>query len=305
MILCLVFIFAPVCQDIVAAADEPSAPVSTFPAAVAPAVGKLKVMATVFPVYELAREVGGERIEVKLLMPPGVEPHEFDPSPADLAAIDGSDIFIYAGGGLEPWVARLLPALTSEKLLVMEAGRDLPLVEGDPHFWLDPALDKTVVDQIARELGDRDEEGRAYYAQRAQAIKQRLDELDARLAAGLKSCRSRTFIYGGHSAFGYFARRYGLKQVSPYAGFSPNAEPSARAVAELVDKVRALDARVVYFEELVEPRAARVIATETGVKLELLNGAHNISRDELERGVTFWMILDDDLRKLREGLQCR
>jgi zinc transport system substrate-binding protein len=106
-------------------------------------------------------------------------------------------------------------------------------------------------------------------------------------------------------AFGYLARRDGLKFVSPYAGFSPDAEPSPRAVAELITEMKKLGVKHIYFEELVDPKVARMMGEEAGARPELLDAAHNISADELAQGVTFFAIMEENLKKLREGLQCQ
>ena len=112
-------------------------------------------------------------------------------------------------------------------------------------------------------------------------------------------------IYGGHFAFGYFAKRYGLTHESPYPGFSPNAEPSPKAIAELISKMRASGQKYIYYEELIEPKVARIIAEETGATLELLHGAHNVSKKELKSGITFLDIMEDNLQKLKVGLECQ
>jgi zinc transport system substrate-binding protein len=122
------------------------------------------------------------------------------------------------------------------------------------------------------------------------------------IRATLEKCKSRTIIYGGHFAFGYFARRYGLEYLSPYAGFSPNAEPTPRKIAELIETLKKTGSSCIYYEELLEPRVARIIAENTGAKLLLLHGAHNISRDELDQGVTYLEIMQGNLERLKLGL---
>ncbi|MBF0594630.1 MAG: zinc ABC transporter substrate-binding protein [Candidatus Omnitrophica bacterium] len=265
----------------------------------------VRVETTLFPLYDMARAVGGEQADVALLIPPGIEPHSFEPSPADIVRINDSDIFIYTGETMEPWVGKLLPGISNQNLQIIAASQGLAQQGGDPHVWLDPDNDCKIVDAIALAFIDRDPEHQAAYRERADKYKAALTVLDAAYRTGLKDCRSRTIVYGGHFAFAYLAARYGLDQVSPYGGFAPDAEPAPRAVAELVARMRTLGTHTVFYEELIDPKVARVIAEETGAAQVLLSAAHNISADEKAAGVTFLSIMEDNLKKLKAGLECR
>ena len=281
---------------------------------------KIKIVTTVFPLYDFAREVGGRFVEVSLLLPPGVEPHAFEPTPGDISRINEADIFIFSSPVMEPWVQRLLPGITNQNLQIVDASRGDQLLarkkvseagetwehgNRDPHFWLDLSIDMTVVDSIAEALIDRDSENKNVYLASAGAYKSKLSALDEEYRTGLKDCVTRTIVLGGHVAFGYLARRYGLQAISPYTSFSPNAEPSPRAVADVITTMKETGAKRIYYEELVTPKVANVIADETGAQATLLHAAHNVSADELAGGVTFLSIMEENLKKLREGLQCQ
>ncbi|MBI5755718.1 MAG: zinc ABC transporter substrate-binding protein, partial [Nitrospirae bacterium] len=112
------------------------------------------------------------------------------------------------------------------------------------------------------------------------------------------------FISGGHFTFGYFVARYGLQYVAAYEGFAPNAEPGPRAITGLIDKLKALGTGYVYYDELLDPKVSRVISQETGAKIALLHAGHNVSKDELKRGVTFLEIMEENLKNLKAGLAC-
>lgn len=278
---------------------------------------RVRVVATLFPLYDFVREVGGARVEAVLLLPPGVEPHMYEPRPSDVATINSADIFVYTSDTMEPWVMRLLPSITNQNLLIMAASNSLLRIEDgtvkpvsssepqDPHFWLVFQNDLAIVDDIVDDLVTADEEGRELYRQRAEAYKARLIDLDRRYESALRDCRTRTIFYSGHAAFGQLARRYGLDMVSPYAGFSPDAEPTPRAVAGLISGMKSAGVKTVFFEELIDPKIARIIADETGAAAELLSAAHNVTEEELQLGVTFLAIMEDNLAKLRKGLECR
>ncbi len=174
----------------------------------------------------------------------------------------------------------------------------------DPHIWLEFGNARIMVNHIARAFAEKDPQNEEFYLDRAAKYNARLHELEKVYEEELASCRHRTLIYAGHFAFGYFAERYGLTHVSPYTGFSPSAEPSPRRIAELIGKMRDMDMKAVFYEEGVEPRVARVIARETGARLLLLHGAHNVTRDELAENVSYLSIMEDNLERLKEGLEC-
>lgn len=287
----------------------------------APASANPRVVATIFPLYDFARTIAGERFEVVQLLPPGVEAHGYEPKPSDLASIAKAALFVYTNDPMEPWAADLARSASSGgKLRILAASAGIELMEGhhdeegevageehgeeesDPHVWLDPSLAAVLARNLGAELAALDPEGAEGILARSAELETRLLDLDRRIAEGLKGARSRTIVYGGHFAFGYFARRYGLDYVSPYAGFSPNAEPSPAAVAELSKVLKASGTGVIFYEELVEPRVARVIAAETGARLELLHGAHAVGAEELAAGASYIGIMEANLAKLRLAL---
>lgn len=175
----------------------------------------------------------------------------------------------------------------------------------DPHIWVDLGHTQKMVDTIAQAFAKKDPGNKQFYFKNAAAYKTKLAALDTGFRETLSTCKYKTIIYGGHFAFGYFAKRYGLTHESPYPGFSPNAEPSPKAIAELISKMRASGQKYIYYEELIEPKVARIIAEETGATLELLHGAHNVSNKELKSGITFLDIMEDNLQKLKVGLECQ
>ncbi len=291
--------------------------------------GKVEVVTTLFPTYDFAKQIGKDKVNVSLLLPPGVESHTFEPKPSDVVRISKAGIFIYTGKYMEPWVEDMLKGISNKNLVVVDASQGIVLMadedhneeeehhEGehehghhhhggkDPHIWLDLSNTQAMVDTIAKALAQKDPFDSEYYLNNAKEYNAKLANLDARFKSTLSTCKHKTIIYGGHFAFGYFARRYGLEHDSPYEGFSPNAEPTPKAIAELINKLKTSEMKYIYYEELLDPKVARTIASETGVKLELLHGAHNVSKEELNRGITFIDIMEDNLKKLKVGLECQ
>ncbi len=174
----------------------------------------------------------------------------------------------------------------------------------DPHIWLDMDNGQKMVENIVQGFADKDPRNKALYEKNGMAYCAKLRTLDEQFRKGLASCKTRLFVHGGHYAFNYLARRYDLTYVSVY-GFSPDAEPSPRHLADIVQKLRRDHIKYIFYEELIQPKVAETIARETGAQMLPLNGGHNVTREEMERGVTFISLLEQDLHNLRIGLQCR
>jgi zinc transport system substrate-binding protein len=283
--------------------------------------GRLTILTSVFPLKEFAAAVAGGRGEVAQLLPPGAGVHTWQPRPGDIVRLASADLFIVVGSGLEPWLSDVVAAVPGGKLRVLEVSRGLALLgtndeapEGaahghdhgpvDPHVWLDFRLDQEIVDRIAAALAEIEPEGRGEFSANAAAYKERLRELDGRFAAGLKGCAAKQFVVAGHAAFGYLAHRYGLVQTALY-GLSPDAQPRPQQLMKVVDFCRRAGIRTVYFENSVSPGLARTLAAEIGGRVSVLYAGHNLTREQLERRVGFFDLMEEDLKTLREGLGCR
>jgi len=274
----------------------------------APPPARPLVVATIYPLWDFSRQVAGDRAEVVALVPPGVEPHDWEPAPQDVARLQKAQVFVYNGAGFEPWVDRVLPDLP-ENVLKINATEGLPLQSPpwysggvDPHVWLDPVLAQAQVDRIRDALSRADPTGVAAYQAGAQRLRTELDALHRRYAEVLRTCRRKEFVTA-HAAFGYLAARYGLRQVA-IAGIDPEAEPSPARLLEVVKFMRRTGARVVYAETLTESRVAEAVARETGAQVNVLNPIEGLTREEQSRGLDYMTLMNDNLRQLADGLDC-
>ena len=286
---------------------------------------KLQVVTTLYPVYDFARVVAGDKANVELLLPPGMEPHSLEPKPEDIFRVSKADLFIFTDIYMEPWAADLLKVVENGRVLVVDAGkgaRFLPAAEEeghdehgeekghhhgkgmDPHIWLDLDNARLMVGNIAEGLAAKDPANRGYYLDRAAAFKEKLATLDRRFRDELANCATRMFLHGGHYAFGYLAARYNLQYKSAYA-VSANAEPTPRKIAVLVNLMKSNKLQYIFYEELLAPTMAETIARESGARLLKLHGIHNVGRDELARGVSFISLMEQNLGNLKVGLRCR
>jgi zinc transport system substrate-binding protein len=174
----------------------------------------------------------------------------------------------------------------------------------DPHVWLDFELDVRIVGRIAEELARLDPDGRPIFAANAGELAGRLRKLDAAFRDGLAGCRGRDLVLAGHGAFGYLSRRYGLVQTALY-GLSPDAQPKPKDLMKAVDFCRAKGLKSVFFENSVPPDLSKALAREIGGRVFVLHAGHNLTREQQERGVGFFELMEEDLANLREGLGCR
>jgi len=277
---------------------------------------KVKVITTLFPLYDMAKNIGAEKAAVSLLLPPGVEAHSFEPTPGDIVKINEADIFIYTGKFMEPWAERIIKGTANRNLIVVDASRGTKMVPGvfhgkdepagslDPHIWLDFDNVQIMVGNILQAFRTKDSADKSFYERKADDYSGKLAELDSVYRTALAACKKKEIIYAGHYAFGYIANRYGLRYLAAQ-GVSPDAEPTARDLGRLVEQIKRDKIKYIYYEELASPKIAETIAGETGAKLLMLNAAHNLARDQFERGISFFDILRNDLDNLKIGLECR
>jgi zinc transport system substrate-binding protein len=291
---------------------------------------KIQIITTLFPLYDFTKNIGQDKVQVALLLPPGVEPHSFEPKPDDIVRINKADLFIYTGKDMEPWAADVLKGSDNKNLVVVDSSRDISFMEEkddhphehekehgnhhekehlhdhevDPHFWLDFANAGKMIDSILEGLSKKDPKNKEFYSRNAEQYKTKLDDLDRKFKETLSRCKKKTFVHAGHFAFGYLARRYNLEYVSAY-GFSPDAEPSPKKLIELTQTLKKHGLNHIYYEELITPRVAETISKETGATLLMLHGAHNLTKEEFERGVTFVSLMEGNLKNLEIGLQCQ
>jgi zinc transport system substrate-binding protein len=288
---------------------------------------RLLIVASFYPLFEFARQVAGDRAEVVALVPPGVEPHDWEPSPRELAEIRKARLLVYNGAGLEPWVGRVLADVAAKDLVAVNTTQGLTLLiessaaqehgpstsaagpgrravpASDPHVWLDPLLAIAQVEAIRSALQDVDPAHAATYAANAAAFVARLRALDAAYAAGLRECARRDIVTA-HAAFGYLARRYGLTQV-PLLGVSPDAEPSPADMARLIQLARRRRVRYVFAETILGRRLAETLARDVGAQVLVLNPLEGLTAEEQAAGRGYLSVMEENLQNLRRGLECR
>jgi zinc transport system substrate-binding protein len=261
---------------------------------------KVQVSTSFYPLYFFASEIGGDKADVTNITPAGVEPHDYEPTAKEIAAIYDSQLLIL-NGGVVSWADSILEDKENNKSLIIET-RDSSGIGQDPHTWLDPILAKSEVNRILEGYKEIDSKNAAYYEANAQRLNQKLDDLDEEYLIGLKSCRQKNIVTA-HASFGHLATRYGLTQLA-INGISPDEEPSAQKLAEVSDFVRENNIQYIFFEELVNPEFSETIALEANIETLVLDPIEGISQEKLEKGDDYFTLMRDNLINLQLALEC-
>lgn len=291
----------------------------TQPADTAADDGRLRVLTSFYPMYDFACKIGGDCIDVINMVPSGTEPHDWEPSTNDLKNLEKADVFIYNGADMEPWADDLLVS-RSDTLHVVEASENVELRttdgehehahehEGadhhhgdfDPHVWLDPENAKIEMEAIRDALCAADPENSTVFQSNYEKYAAELDALDAEFREKLAPLPSRTIVVA-HEAFGYLCDAYGLTQVG-IEGLSPDSEPDPGRMAEVIDFVREHSISTIFFEELVSPKVAEAIASETGAQAKMLSPLEGLSDEQAAAGADYFSVMHDNLAALMEAL---
>ncbi len=287
------------------------------------AEGKVNVVTTIYPLYYIAQQIGGEQASVVNLVAAGVEPHDWTPKSRDLTRASKAQLFIYNGAGLEGWLDDFLPAIASGgDVRTVEASRGIALIDGhgeeedehehgdageshhhgdvDPHTWVSPRSALTMAANIKDAFVAADSSHRADYEARYEKLNERLLALDAKFAETLAPYAGRDIVVS-HQAFGYLCRDYGLNQLA-IMGLSPDAEPRAKDLLNISDYVKEHGITTIFFEELVSSRLADTLAKEANVGTMVLNPLEGLTPDQEKAGEDYFSLMEANLQNLQKAL---
>ncbi|EGP5229216.1 zinc ABC transporter substrate-binding protein [Enterococcus faecium] len=279
----------------------------------------LTIVTTFYPMYDFTKEIVGDEGNVKLLIPAGTEPHDFEPSAKERAEISDADVFVYNSSDMEFFVDSLKDSVDSKQTLMIEAAKGIDRLESqeadeheeseeghdhaheyDPHVWLDPVLAIKEVRTIAGELGEKYPDKKEIFTKNADAYIKKLEALDQKYSEELKNATNRTFVTQ-HAAFAYLANQYNLEQVA-ISGVSPDQEPTPSRLAELKEFVKKNNIKVIYFEENASSKVAETLSNETGVKLEVLNPLESLTNEQIKAGENYISVMEKNLEALKESI---
>lgn len=295
------------------------------------------IVATNFPAYDFARAVAGDKADIKMLIKPGVELHDFEPTPSDIIDIKNSELFIYTGGESDGWIENILGDIDTDKTKIFkmmdvinvveeeivdgmeeeyryEYGHDNgedkyqyyhdeEEIEYDEHVWTSVKNAVKIINSIRDELTEISPENKQVFEENAKKYTNQLADLDLEFQNIVSNGNRKTIIFGDRFPLRYFVDDYGLNYYAAFPGCSEQTEANSRTIAFLVEKIKSENIPVVLKIEMSSGNIAKTIADETGAKVLTFNAAHNISADDFKNGRTYAEIMKENLTVLEEALK--
>lgn len=282
---------------------------------------KLSVIAVLFAEYDLASHVSGGTADVTMLLPPGSESHSYDPTPQDIISIKNCDVFICGGGESDSWIDSVLSSVDSDNCAVIkmtevcelkeeetvegmqeEKGEESDEEEYDEHVWTSPKNAVLILNEIERVFCEKDEKNADAYRKNAQKYRYEIEELDREFQAVRKNAERDEIIFADRFPMRYFTDEYSLRYYAAFPGCSSEAEPSAKTVKFLIDKVREDRIPVVFTIEFSNKAIAYAIKDETGAEILEFHSCHNVTKEQFASGVSYISLMRQNLENLKEAL---
>lgn len=313
------------------------APAASAPAETPAAAQPIKVMASFYLMADFAQKIGGEYVTVTNMVPPGLEPHDWEPSAADITSLERADVLVYNGADMEHWVDKVLSTLENKDLIQVKTSEGIELLEGhshshddeddhdhdeddhdeddhdeddhdeeegghahDPHVWLNPLNVKTQLSNIKQAFAKVDPDHADVYEQNYQHWAAELDALDKEYRETITSLPRKEIIVA-HQAFGYLCQAYGLTQV-PIEGVYADSEPDPARMAEILRFAKEHDVQVIFFEQTASDKVAKTIADQLGVRTDVLTPIESLSDQQVADGMDYISVMRQNLKALSGAL---
>ncbi len=283
---------------------------------------KVKIVTTIFPPYDFARQIAKDRAEITMLIKPGSESHTYEPTLSDIAAIQNCDLFIYVGGQTDAWVQKILSGNKNKNrreislLSVVKTYKeeiregmtaehhddDSNKLETDEHVWTSPFNAMEITKVISETLCDKDSKNTAFYTENKDRFLEKLQLLNKDFESAVKSAKRKTLVFADRFPFRYFTEQYGLKYYAALPGCSSDTEPTLNSVQYLLNVVKSEKIPVVLYIEFSKATVADKISSITGAKKRQFHSCHNVSPEDFSDGVTYIDLMRQNLAVLKEAL---
>jgi zinc transport system substrate-binding protein len=297
--------------------------------------GRLKVIASIFAPYDFCQQVTKDKADVSMLVPPGIETHSYEPTPADIVALGQADVFVYTGGESDAWLEDTLASLDNDNLKLVRLMDSVPLLEevqlegmqeevdeaaptnseatdkrepakedpeADEHVWTSVANAEIIVKQLSGILGSLDPANAEDYQHNALTYLDELKQLDARFRAVVDGAARKTVVFADRFPFRYLAHEYGLECYAAFSGCSTAVDTNPQTIAFLIDQVNERRLPSVFYIELSSHRIADTVAEATGCGKLLLHSCHNISQSDFEAGLDYLTLMYRNANNLEAAL---
>lgn len=280
----------------------------------------LRIVCTLFPQYDFVRQIVGDEAQVTLLLPPGTESHAYAPTPGDIVRIGEADLFVYIGDAMETWAPGIMSEIDEAHTQVLNVSEALSLhlsahahtdaeetaddADGiDPHIWTSPVLARRMAELLRDTLMELDDAHAPQYAENTGILLAQLENLDNTFRTVTQNAARKTIVCGSRFALRNLTEEYGLSYIAAFDSCTEESEPSAAAVASIVQAIETQHIPVIFYEEMVVPSTAETIAAETGIETRLFHSCHNLTQAEFDAGETYISLMQRNAQYLAEALQ--
>ncbi len=251
-----------------------------------------KVAVTIYPFYDIVKEVVGDKFEVILIVPPGAEPHNFELKPQDILKLRGTKIIFSNGLIIDDWTKNLTQNLKSTKVISLYQNVDL--IDQDPHFWLSIENMKKVAQKVTEEMGNFDPQNKDYYEKNLENVLNKLNELSKFAQNESKNFSSR-YLITQHNAFRYLAQELNLNIVGFLEG--SNKEITPTELQKIIDAIRVLGIKAIFKEPGEESNLLKTLAKEFNLKI------HELDPIEGKSGLNYFDAYRKNIETLKEALR--
>ena len=287
---------------------------------------KLSIVTTIFPSYDFAKQIAGDKADVQLLLKAGEESHAYEPSVNDILAIKNSDIFICVGSMSEVWVDKVLDSIDTSKTKVIQLMDNVELLvdgeedhdhdhdhedeeehdhdhsEYDEHIWTSPINAITIAGVINNALVEIDKENESFYNENHNSYVDKLEDLDVKFRDIVEGAKRNTIVFGDKYPLRYFSKEYGLEYMAAFTSCSTETEPGPQTLANLINEVKEEDIPVVFYLEFSSQKVADTICEATGAKKMQYHSCHNVSSEDFNNGITYIQLMEGNAESLKEAL---
>jgi len=261
----------------------------------------LRIFASFYPIYDFVEKIGRDKVDVSTIVPNGVEPHDFEPTPKQVIELQNADLIFINGAGFETWINDI----TNSNIVDLSSNITIEEISSNPnpHFWLDPILVESMAEEIYNKLVSLDPDNLVYYQNNLKQFDDSLELLNSNIKNNLTDCPINDFI-AFHDAFGYFAKRYGLTQ-HVIGGISPEMDVNPQKLTESIKLAKQLGITTIFSEDNIEPRLSNTIANEIRGKVLILSPIEMITQEEQDLKGDYFSKMYDNLNSLKIALECK
>jgi len=285
--------------------------------------GKIKIVASAFPQYDLVRSIAGDKADIVMLLPAGSEIHTYDPSVKDIMNVAECDVFVYNGGESDMWVNRVIDSAENKSMTGFAFMENCTLLEEkivigmqhehdeeheneetshDEHVWTSPVVLMEIAEHLTDVLCEKNPENADVYKENYESYKEELLALDEAFRNVRQASVRNTLVFGDRFPFAYFAEEYDLEYYAAFPGCASNTEASAKTLAFLSDKVKEENIPAVFTIEFSDGKIADAVCSDSGAKKLLFHSCHNVTKSQFDEGVTYLSLMYENVDALREAI---